>query len=217
MRYGESVNQVVHPANPDPNCACGLSKCDPSGWVYCDVTRLARASGLPASVEGSALSLSEQWIAEFDAIAAHHRREAKRRAGGAVSIEGGAGLRDPGGDTCGVAPVGIPDESAPPATPSDLDSPTPPSASAGTTKRTTKRPASAAASPGASSVDARDLARCIANIPTTAKRVAHQCRNRAKYGPHCALHAVGQTPPDLEQFPAALVEQPDNLPFAHDD
>jgi hypothetical protein len=55
--------------------------------------------------------------------------------------------------------------------------------------------------------------RCIENIPTSGKKVAHQCRNRAKYGPYCALHAVGRTAPDLEQFPAALVEQPDSLPW----
>jgi hypothetical protein len=55
--------------------------------------------------------------------------------------------------------------------------------------------------------------RCIENIPTSGKKVAHQCRNRAKYGPYCALHAVGTTAPDLEQFPAALVEQPDSLPW----
>ena len=57
--------------------------------------------------------------------------------------------------------------------------------------------------------------RCIENIPTTKQKVAHQCRNAAKYGEYCALHAVGRTVPDVEQFPAALVDQPDSLPW-HD-
>ena len=48
--------------------------------------------------------------------------------------------------------------------------------------------------------------RCIENIPTDGRKVAHQCRNRAKYGDYCVLHS--RTTPDesLESFPAALIE-----------
>jgi hypothetical protein len=128
---------------------------------------------------GAGSSLSADLIAAFDAMAAAARA---KRAGGSVSIEGGADKyvaqwpehrESPG--VVGSNPTGT-------KTPSDLDSHNP-------------------------------APRCIENIPTSGKKVAHQCRNRAKYGPYCALHAVGTTAPDLEQFPAALVEQPDSLPW----
>lgn len=168
------------------------SECTPRSQPYCGFcgdgpySPTGPFAARPRATQEPAPVSRESLLAEFDAMAAKHRAEAKRRAaGGAVSIEGGASLRRGGGERVGRA-VGQPRNGAAISQPSDLDSPTP-------------------------------APRCIANIPTTRKRVAHQCRNRAKYGPHCALHATGQTPPDLEQFPAALVEQPDNLPFAHDD
>lgn len=189
-RYGDVtiMPAVIHPNTPDPNCACGLSKCDRT-WVYCDTARLEtwadslRSSGeLPADAPLSSAEL----LAAFDKMAQSRREQTaaefrefdrQRRAGGAGSATADTPAMTPGSGAVGVT--------APPVSPRK------------------RRKA--------------DGPRCISNIPTSGRKVAHQCRNRAKYGPHCALHAVGQTTPDLEQFPAALVEQPDNLPFAHDD
>ena len=48
--------------------------------------------------------------------------------------------------------------------------------------------------------------RCIENIPTTKQKVAHQCRNAAKYGDYCSLHTKADSDDSLESFPAALAE-----------
>jgi hypothetical protein len=112
---------------------------------------------------GSALSLSAQWIAEFDQIAAFHRGEAAKRV-----AEGESG-----------------------------------SATADTT-RTKRRKAEVPPGPPS---------RCIETIPTKGKTLAHQCRNRATKGVHCALHLKAEMPADWEQFPAALSDQPDSLPW----
>lgn len=112
---------------------------------------------------GPGLSESDALLQAFDKMAQFHREEAKRRAEGDGSIEGGV--------------VGVKAQ-------------TPLHVHAGA-----ERPGLPIPAP-----------RCIANIPTTKKKVAHQCRNRAKYGEHCALHATGKTTEDLEQYPAALAE-----------
>jgi hypothetical protein len=51
----------------------------------CEGSRLAREYVSQAAAEGSGLSLSAQWIAEFDKVAQFHREEAARRAGGVGS------------------------------------------------------------------------------------------------------------------------------------
>lgn len=61
--------------------------------------------------------------------------------------------------------------------------------------------------------------RCIETIPTAGKTLAHQCRNKKKYGDYCGLHATNRVrSDDFEQAPAALVDAPDTLPWmSHED
>lgn len=79
-RYGETISQIGPYHYEGPVCPCRNYLCRPADDPYCPRSELfvGRGAALPASVEGRELSLVEQ----FDAMAAHHRAEAKRRVEG---------------------------------------------------------------------------------------------------------------------------------------
>lgn len=116
MKYGQRITQVFHPANPDPNCLCGFTKCDREN-PYCEVSRLAeRAVVSSKAAGGPGLSESDALLQAFDRMAEWHRAEAKRKAGGEDGREAaksGQAHTTPATGKAGKPPVNSPSPRVP--------------------------------------------------------------------------------------------------------